>query len=114
MDCEVERVDAEGDGFALRTSQGPMRVPRLVVATGGLSIPSLGGSGLGYALARQFGHAIQTTRAGLVPLTLSGRPLEDWQDLSGLSLPIEASCAGAHFRNAMLITHRGLSGPALL
>jgi predicted Rossmann fold flavoprotein len=114
MDCEVERVDPEGEGFALRTSQGPMRAPRLVVATGGLSIPSLGGSGFGYALARRFGHAVQATRAGLVPLTLSGRPLEDWQDLSGLSLPIEAGCAGARFRNAVLITHRGLSGPALL
>ena len=113
-DCEVERVEHDGDGFSLRTSQGPMRAPRLVVATGGLSIPSLGGSGFGYALARQFGHAVQSTRAGLVPLTLSGRPLEDWQDLSGVSLPIEASCDEVSFRNAMLITHRGLSGPALL
>ena len=113
-DCEVERIDTDGDGFSLRTSQGPMRAPRLVVATGGLSIPSLGGSGLGYTLARQFGHEVRPTRAGLVPLTLSGRPLEDWQDLSGLSLPVEASCGNATFRNAMLITHRGLSGPALL
>lgn len=114
LDCEVERVDHDGEGFALRTSQGPMRAPRLVVATGGLSIPSLGGSGFGYALARRFGHGVQPTRAGLVPLTLSGRPLEDWQDLSGVALLVEASCNGARFRNAMLITHRGLSGPALL
>ena len=114
-DCEVQRVDLAADGgFALRTSQGPMRARRLVVATGGLSIPTLGGSGYGYELARQFDHAVLPTRAGLVPLTLSGRPLEQWQDLSGLSLPVEAHCGEASFRNAMLITHRGLSGPALL
>ncbi len=115
-DCEVQRVDhdAAGGVFALRTSQGPMRARRLVVATGGLSIPSLGGSGFGFELARQFGHRIEPTRAGLVPLTLSGRPLEQWQDLSGLSLDVEARCGDARFRNAMLLTHRGLSGPALL
>jgi predicted Rossmann fold flavoprotein len=113
-DCQVQRVDPAEGGYALRTSQGPMRARRLVVATGGLSIPSLGGSGFGYELARQFGHGLLPTRAGLVPLTLSGRPLEQWQDLSGLSLPIEASCGEASFRNAMLVTHRGLSGPALL
>ena len=115
-DCEVHRVehDPATGQFALRTSLGPMRAPRLVVATGGLSIPSLGGSGFGYELARQFGHRIEPTRAGLVPLTLSGRPLEQWQDLSGLSFEIEARCGSATFRNAMLLTHRGLSGPALL
>ncbi len=115
-DCEVQRVehDAQAAVFALRTSLGPMRAGRLVVATGGLSIPSLGGSCLGYELARQFGHSIQATRAGLVPLTLSGRPLEQWQDLSGLSFEVEASYGSARFRNAMLLTHRGLSGPALL
>ena len=115
-DCEVHSVehDPATGQFALRTSLGPMRAPRLVVATGGLSIPSLGGSGFGYELARQFGHRIEPTRAGLVPLTLSGRPLEQWQDLSGLSFEIEARCGSATFRNAMLLTHRGLSGPALL
>lgn len=115
-DCEVQRVDHDAATglFALRSSQGPMRARRLVVATGGLSIPSLGGSGFGFELARQFGHRIEPTRAGLVPLTLSGRPLEQWQDLSGLSLDVEARCGDARFRNAMLLTHRGLSGPALL
>ena len=115
-DCEVQRVDQDASSgvFAMRTSLGPMRARKLVVATGGLSIPSLGGSGFGYELARQFGHRIEPTRAGLVPLTLSGRPLEQWQDLSGLSLEVEASCGDARFRNAMLLTHRGLSGPALL
>lgn len=113
-ECAVQSVERVDEGFALRTSQGPMRAAKLVVATGGLSIPSLGGSGFGYELARQFGHGLLPLRAGLVPLTLSGRPLEQWQDLSGLSLDIEASCEAASFTNAMLITHRGLSGPAIL
>jgi predicted Rossmann fold flavoprotein len=113
-DCEVTRVEQGGDGFRVQTSLGELHAARLVVATGGLSVPTLGGSGLGYELARQFGHALQPTRAGLVPLTLSGRPLEQWQDLSGLSLPVATHAGGARFDNAMLITHRGVSGPAIL
>ena len=85
-----------------------------MVASGGLSIPSMGASGFGYELARQFGHAVLPTRAGLVPLTLSGKHLERLDGLSGVSLPVEASAGGAAFRNAMLVTHRGLSGPAIL
>ncbi|MGQ0501216.1 MAG: NAD(P)/FAD-dependent oxidoreductase [Panacagrimonas sp.] len=111
---ETRQVAHRDGWFEVQTALGTLRAPRLVVATGGLSIPSLGGSGFGYELARQFGHPVRPLRAGLVPLTLSGRPLEDWQSLSGLSLPVEASCEGAAFSNAMLITHRGLSGPALL
>ena len=114
VECEVERVEREGDAFVLRTTLGTLRAPKLVVATGGLSVPTMGATGLGYEVARQFGHAIRPTRAGLVPLTLSGRPLEQWQDLSGVSLPVTASVDGASFTNAMLITHRGLSGPAML
>ncbi len=114
VDCEVHRVEHGSDGFAVHTARGVQRAPRLVVATGGLSIPTMGASGFGYEIARQFGHHVLPTRAGLVPLTLSGRPLQEWSDLSGVSLPIEASCNGASFSNAMLITHRGLSGPALL
>ena len=113
VDCEVTGVTAQ-QGFTLQTGRGELRADKLVVATGGLSVPTLGGSGFGYELARQFGHALQPTRAGLVPLTLSGRPLEQWQDLSGLSLPVATQADGARFENAMLITHRGLSGPALL
>uniref|UniRef100_UPI002896823B NAD(P)/FAD-dependent oxidoreductase n=1 Tax=Stenotrophomonas sp. TaxID=69392 RepID=UPI002896823B len=86
----------------------------LVVATGGLSIPSLGASGFGYELARQFGHDVLPTRAGLVPLTLSGKHQERFNDLSGVALPITARCNNVEFRNSMLITHRGISGPAIL
>ena len=113
-DCEVTHVERTPEGFVVQTSLGELRAGKLVVATGGLSIPSLGGSAYGYDLARQFGHELQSTRAGLVPLTLSGRPLEDWSVLSGVSLPVAARSGGAEFSNAMLLTHRGLSGPALL
>jgi predicted Rossmann fold flavoprotein len=112
--CDVESVESMGDGFRVRAATGTIRAASLVVASGGLSIPSLGGSGFGYELARHFGHAVRPTRAGLVPLTLSGRHSERLQDLSGVSLPVEARCNGQSFRNAMLITHRGVSGPAIL
>lgn len=113
--CAIDAVEPVGERhFRLRTSQGTFDCGALVVATGGLSIPSMGASGFGYQLARQFGHDVLATRAGLVPLTLSGRPLERLQDLAGLSLQVEAGCNGASFRNAMLVTHRGLSGPAIL
>lgn len=112
--CSIESVRHEGDGFVLRTTQGMFAAPRVVLATGGLSIPSMGASGFAYELARQFGHRVLPTRAGLVPLTLSGRPQEQWCDLSGLSVRIDIRHAGARFSNAMLITHRGLSGPAIL
>src|SRR5690606_14821275 len=113
--CGIEDVRArEEGGFALRTARGTFHAESLVVASGGLSIPSMGASGFGYRLAQQFGHAVLPTRAGLVPLTLSGTHLERLQDLSGVSLPVEASCNGQSFRNFMLLTHRGLSGPSIL
>lgn len=113
--CSVEDVrQRDGGGFALRTSRGPFTAASLVVASGGLSIPSMGASGFGYRLAQQFGHAVLPTRAGLVPLTLSGTHLERLEGLSGVSLPVEASCNGKSFNNFMLVTHRGLSGPSIL
>jgi predicted Rossmann fold flavoprotein len=91
-----------------------MSAPALVVACGGLSIPSMGATGFGYELARQFGHNVLPTRAGLVPLTLTGKHQEHLQDLSGVALPVKATCNGMGFRNFMLITHRGVSGPSIL
>ncbi len=114
-ECDISAVAVGDDGrFRIDSRLGRMTADRLVVASGGLSIPSMGASGFGYELARQFGHAVLPTRAGLVPLTLSGKHLERLDGLSGVSLPVEASAGGAAFRNAMLVTHRGLSGPAIL
>jgi len=116
--CEVTRVRHEDATFHLEYSlanrAGTFSAPALVIASGGLSIPSMGASGFGYASARQFGHRVLPTRAGLVPLTLSGRHQERLADLAGVAMPIEARCNGASFRNFMLITHRGISGPAIL
>ena len=113
--CAIERVTVEDDGtFALATSQGAFRGERLVVATGGLSIPAMGASGFGYELARQFGHDVLPTRAGLVPLTLSGKHQQRMDGLSGVAMPVTARCNGMAFSNAMLVTHRGISGPAIL
>ncbi len=112
--CSVESVSHGDDGFNVRTSRGGFTTSSLVVASGGLSIPRMGATGLGYQLARQFGHEVLPTRAGLVPLTLSGTHLDRLADLSGLSLPVTASCGRQAFTNAMLLTHRGLSGPAIL
>jgi predicted Rossmann fold flavoprotein len=112
--CSVERVQHGTGGFHLHTTRGSFNAPAMVVATGGLSIPSMGASGFGYALAKQFGHAVLPTRAGLVPLTLSGKHQERFADLSGVALPVQARCNGTSFDNFMLVTHRGISGPAIL
>ena len=112
--CAIDSVRKSADGFIVSTGSGEFTAPALVVASGGLSIPSMGASGFGYTIARQFGHAVLPTRAALVPLTLSGTHLERWQDLSGVALPVEARCGTRSFRGAMLITHRGISGPAIL
>ncbi|MDO9454157.1 MAG: NAD(P)/FAD-dependent oxidoreductase [Stagnimonas sp.] len=114
IECSVSAVDKTASGYAVHTSRGTFKAPKLVVATGGLSIPSMGATGFGYTLAKQFGHTVLPTRAGLVPLTLSGKPLEQWSDLSGVALPVEATSGKAQFRNQLLVTHRGLSGPAIL
>ncbi|KWS03481.1 hypothetical protein AZ78_1028 [Lysobacter capsici AZ78] len=114
--CSIERiVRGEGDsGFRVHTTQGAVSSASLVVASGGLSIPSMGASGFGYELARGYGHTVLPTRAGLVPLTLSGKHQERLQDLSGVALPVTASCNGRSFSNQLLITHRGVSGPSIL
>lgn len=112
--CAIERVRHRDAGFHLDTRAGVFGAPALVVASGGLSIPSMGASGFGYELARQFGHRVLPTRAGLVPLTLSGKHQERLAELAGVALPVEARCNGAAFRNFMLMTHRGVSGPAIL
>ncbi len=112
--CAITHVKNGDGGFRIETALGTFIATSLVVASGGLSIPSMGASGFGYELARQFGHTVLPTRAGLVPLTLSGKHQERLQDLSGVALTVESSCNGEKFRAGLLITHRGISGPAIL
>ncbi|MDG6347489.1 NAD(P)/FAD-dependent oxidoreductase [Luteimonas sp. 8-5] len=113
--CPVEAiVHGDSGAFRVRTARGEFAAPALVVACGGLSIPSMGASGFGYELARRFGHEVLPTRAGLVPLTLSGKHQERLADLSGVALPVTARCNDVEFSNHMLVTHRGVSGPAIL
>jgi len=113
--CGVQRVRRTPEGFSVHTTRGEVHAQSLVVASGGLSIPSMGASGFGYELARQFGHNVLPTRAGLVPLTLSGRHQEHYQDLAGVALPtVESQVGKQSFRAGLLFTHRGISGPAIL
>lgn len=99
----------------MQTSGGQFACQSLVIATGGLSIPTLGATGFGYQVARQFGHTLLPTRAGLVPFTITEPQLKALcTELSGTSLDCTASCNGTSFRENLLFTHRGLSGPAIL
>lgn len=117
--CEIKSVVAlspgqSGGGFKLQTSSGQYRCQSLVVATGGLSIPTLGSSGFGYELAEQFGLRLLPRAAGLVPFTFSDGVKQIAENLSGLAVDVEMSLPSASFRENMLFTHRGISGPAAL
>jgi len=100
--------------FILRAEAVEFRTPVLVVATGGLSIPKMGATSFGYDIARQFGVKIRETRPALVSMVFNEKDRTDYCDLAGVSASVQATCAGHSFHEAMLITHRGLSGPAIL
>ena len=120
--CQVYDVskDPQTGSFSVRTSQGNLRSSSLVIATGGLSIPKMGATDFGYRMARQFGLRTEEPRPALVPLTLTSQMLKQLARLSGVSLEASVSCVGLDsrhapaFRENILITHRGLSGPAIL
>ena len=101
-------------GFRVDTETDTLTAPALVLATGGLSIPKLGATGLSHDLARQFGLPLTPIRPGLVPLAFGGPGLELMRGLSGVALPVRATAGRAAFSEALLFTHRGLSGPAIL
>jgi len=101
-------------GFRIRTGEHDFSAQALVVATGGLSIPKIGATSFGYDLARQFGLSIRQCRPGLVPLEFDDRDRRSYCDLAGVSTEVIASCGPVRFRESMLITHRGMSGPAIL
>ena len=105
---------SRSDRFRIATDHGEIGAESCVLATGGLSIPKMGATGFAYDVARRFGLALTETRPALVPLAFAGPELEHMNALSGVSLPITVSCGGTQFRESMLFTHRGLSGPAIL
>lgn len=109
---EIRKLD---DGlFSLKTSQGDLLCESLVVATGGLSIPTMGASPFGYQIAEQFGIKVWPTQAGLVPFTLQPADKERYAPLSGIAIDSSVANSRARFRENILFTHRGLSGPAIL
>lgn len=114
LSTSVQSVTATDTGFTLQTSEGPLTCNRLVIATGGLSIPKMGATGFAYDIARQFNHDIVTPRPALVPLIFSGQLKDDFAEISGVATPATASAGNASFDEAILFTHRGLSGPAIL
>jgi len=113
LSCRIHEVQRNTE-FIIRTEAAEFHSPALVVATGGLSIPKIGATAFGYELARQFGLNIVTTKPGLVPLLLGGKDYNTYSDLAGISAEVVASANHHAFREKMLITHRGLSGPAIL
>jgi hypothetical protein len=115
LETGVKNVKKSGGLFQVETNKGAFTAPSLVIACGGLSIPKMGATGLGYDIAKQFGLHIIQPEAALVPLTFDAALLEKTKSLSGLSVdPTEVCIGKTKFREALLFTHRGLSGPAIL
>lgn len=112
--CDIVSVEKSESGYSLTTSNGDYLCESLVIATGGLSMPKLGATPFGYKIAEQFGLTVLPTRAALVPFTLHDKDKETLADLSGVAVDVYASCNDTTFKEAMLFTHRGLSGPSML
>jgi predicted Rossmann fold flavoprotein len=113
LNTRIQAVDKD-DAFTVQSSNGDFHAPALVIATGGLSIPKMGATAIGYEIAERFGIKIQECRPALVPFMLDQRDQQQWCDLAGLSAEVIASIGKQKFREKLLITHRGLSGPAIL
>ncbi|MCH9643517.1 MAG: NAD(P)/FAD-dependent oxidoreductase [Gammaproteobacteria bacterium] len=114
LDTSIQRIEKSANEFIITSTTGDYCCESLVIATGGLSIPTMGASGFGYQIAEQFGIKVWPTRAGLVPFTLHPHDKERANPLSGISCDCDASTKDKSFNEAMLFTHRGLSGPAIL
>jgi predicted Rossmann fold flavoprotein len=113
LDTRIREVQRTTE-FVVRTEQAEFHAPALVVATGGLSIPKMGATAFGYELARQFGLKIRETKPALAPFVLESKDRTEYCDLSGVSAEVVVATDHRSFREKMLITHRGLSGPAIL
>ncbi len=114
MPCGVRGITREGDGFVVATERGGVRCASLVIATGGLSVPKIGATPFGYQIAAQFGVPVVAPTPALVPLAFAPEALGRYGELAGVSLDAEISCNSGRFRENLLFTHRGLSGPAIL
>src|ERR1700730_13429149 len=114
LGVRVSAISKSENGFVVGSDQGEFRARSLVVATGGPSIPKMGSSGFGYKIAEQFGLKIVPPRAALVPLTFDAAWLAQFKEMSGVSVDAVVSCGKSRFDEALLFTHRGLSGPAIL
>lgn len=112
--CCIEKITKIEQGFKVTTNQGNKQCQSLVVATGGLSIPKMGATGFGYEIAKQFGIEVLPAQAALVPFTLNDKMKADFVELSGTSVDATVTCNNQSFRENILFTHRGLSGPAIL
>ena len=111
--CTIKKTEKD-NCFTVKTKSEDYLAESLVIATGGLSMPAIGATGFGYEVAEQFGLKVLPRQPGLVPLTFSKNDLENFSDLSGISVDAAVSCNGQSFRESILFTHRGLSGPAVL
>jgi predicted Rossmann fold flavoprotein len=111
--CSVSDIKKD-ERFYLSTTTGPVECQSLVIASGGLSIPKIGATDFGYRVARQFGLRLTQTRPALVPLTFDGEQGRVWRELSGVSFDAAVRCGRVQFRENVLFTHRGLSGPGIL
>ena len=114
LNCSVSSVRKTGDNFAMETSHGPFQGQSLVISTGGKSIPKMGATGFGYDIAQQFGLGIVEPKAALVPLRFGEDLMASIDGLSGVATESVVSCGKQSFREALLFTHRGLSGPSIL
>lgn len=114
LETSIENVEKTERGFVVRHSGGSVAAKSLVIATGGKSIPKMGATGFGYDVARQFGLRLVETRPGLVPLTFEPHLLERLKPLAGIAVDAVVACKKTKFTEAMLFTHRGISGPSIL
>ncbi len=114
LKTRVTSLERHGEGMRLETSSGVIDAGAVVIATGGLSIPTMGATGFGYDIARQFGLGVTETRAALVPFTLTSQWRERAASLAGVSCPVTVEVGEGRYREPMLFTHRGVSGPAML
>lgn len=114
LNCTIENAHKLNDDYIINTSLGNYTTDSLVIATGGLSIPKMGATGFGYNMAKRFGHTVWPTTAGLVPFTLHPKDKSWLAELSGITIECIVSNARTSFKESILLTHRGLSGPAIL